>query len=241
MRERPIIFNSEMISAIIRGKKTQTRRLKGLASKNEHPNSWHREGDPRRHTYDQEKGHMELHMGLYDKIYQAPEDIAYMRSPYGHQGDLLYVRESMLYCFDDSMLEGEDSRLIYKASVHEDWYKALREKDPAYRWTPSIHMKKEDARIWLQIKGIRLERLQSISEADAKAEGVATNGRGYKTYIDIGLDEYELESAYWSFNSLWCKINGGDSWELNPWVWVVDFEVLSTTGKPSQIITKSNL
>lgn len=80
------------------------------------------------------------------------------------------------------------------------------------RWRPSIHMPKTAARIWLQVEEIRVERLHDISEEGAAREGCYTRRR---------------------FEVIWEKINGKDSWKRNPWVWVVKFKVLSTTGKPA--------
>ncbi|MOA26207.1 hypothetical protein D3C78_1469830 [compost metagenome] len=104
------------------------------------------------------------------------------------------------------------------------------------KWRPSIHMPKKASRVWLQITNIRVERLQDVSEYDANAEGVLAYGDGYyKNYFtQKGLrevDGVQCLLARGSFQSLWASINGMDSWETNPWVWVIEFKVLSTTGK----------
>jgi hypothetical protein len=126
-----------------------------------------------------------------------------LQNPYGWPGDLLWVRETF--------------QIIPPNSI---FYKADKENKVKKGWKPSIHMPKEAARIWLQIKDVRVERLQQISYADAKAEGV----------------EYPH-----NFYDLWLKINGPLSWDANPWVWVVEFEVVSTTGKPEMYSSHGNL
>lgn len=87
---------------------------------------------------------------------------------------------------------------------------------------PSIHMSRNRSRITLEIAGVRVERLQEISEDDAKAEGVEkhTDGLSYKDYIQTFVCRCNARS---SFFSLWTKINGRESWDANPWVWVVEF------------------
>jgi hypothetical protein len=101
--------------------------------------------------------------------------------------------------------------------------------DRAAKLRPSIHMPKSAARIWLRCTGVRAERVRHISEKDAKAEGVANA----HTFIGIGVDD-NMANRY-AFRELWQSINGHESWNANPWVWVYKFEVLSTTGKPANI------
>ncbi len=110
-------------------------------------------------------------------------------------------------------------------------------------WKPSIHMPKAAARIWLKVKEIGVERLQDIKPEDAVAEEIlplamssmqlAQSGQLYFDYTKPKQLFNDGLPPFWSFSSLWCSINGADSWDANPWVWVVKFEVLSTTGKPS--------
>jgi hypothetical protein len=136
---------------------------------------------------------------------------------------------------------GEDER-------YADYdYKALRLR-------PNIFFLKEAARIWVQVESVRVERLQDISEEDAKAEGVKTahceSNEGcpsqlckekcaasgeWWNYLAPDGEGFPAASAKESFESLWQSINGTDSWKANPWVWVVSFKVISTTGKPDNI------
>jgi hypothetical protein len=83
-------------------------------------------------------------------------------------------------------------------------------------WRPSIHMPKSAARIWLKVTDVKVERLRDISQEDAVAEGVKASPP-----FAIGY-----------FKNLWESINGAASWNANPWVWVVEFEVVSKNGKP---------
>jgi hypothetical protein len=104
-------------------------------------------------------------------------------------------------------------------------------------WKPSIHMPKNAARIWLEVTDVKVERLHDISEEDAKAEGVGAGfqmNAGWPDYLHIqnGVCSVTQDTASVSFGTLWEFINGKESWEANPWVWVVSFKVLSTTGKP---------
>jgi hypothetical protein len=149
------------------------------------------------------------------------------RNPFGDPGDLLYVRETMiLNKYSNTYWPVADGYV--KTSDYE-------------KTTPSIHMPKTTARIWLEIEQVKVERLQDISEEDAKAEGLKSRfsvffqEERYDDYLDM---ESEYRSPVSSFQSLWQKINGGESWDANPWVWVVKFKVLSTKGKPETLNSK---
>lgn len=144
--------------------------------------------------------------------------------PYGQPGDRLYVRETWLqdsdgihYRADETFPEGAAAMLG--------------------GWRPSIHMPRKASRITLEVTGVRVERLNDISEADAIAEGITCenvivgcncNGGVHREefadryFFDGGFcDGYEYaEDAY---RALWEKINGPGSWDLNPWVWVIEF------------------
>lgn len=100
-------------------------------------------------------------------------------------------------------------------------------------WRPSIHMPRAACRLILQITDIRVEHLQNISEEDAIAEGVLITGKNlynesiYKDYTGESLHEFGWSSACRSFQSLWQSINGPESWDVNPWVWVIEFEKIN--------------
>ena len=127
--------------------------------------------------------------------------------PNGKPGDLLWVKET----WTKTMVQDEEGWFfIYKADGDE-WAKP---------WTSSRFMPKAAARIWLQIEEIRVERLQDITEEDAIAEGIKPLS------FTVGKPHAVL------FFQLWDMINGPGSSDQNPWLWVIKFRVLSTTGKP---------
>lgn len=136
--------------------------------------------------------------------------------PKYQKGDILWVKETWRYT--DASLNDHPG-YVYRAS-DPDW-----ETLEGWKWKPSIHMPKEAARIFLKVTNVRAERLQDISEEDAIAEGVerisvAPFVHRFKNYVD---DE-ELEFAESSFRTLWESINGKESWNENPFVWVYEFE-----------------
>lgn len=131
------------------------------------------------------------------------------KCPYGKPGDLLWVRETWQHWLND---KGEPSgNYLYKASDNGE---------NGIGWKPSIHLPKAASRIWLEATDVRVERLQDISRGDAMAEGCP--------FPNMAQGPNPCE---W-FSGLWEKINGAGSWEANPWVWVISFDVISTTGKP---------
>ena len=129
--------------------------------------------------------------------------------PYGQPGDRLWVRETF------ARIDGQTRPWIetdYKATyTHGDRLgDTLGIKK---RWTPSIHMPRHASRITLEVTGVRVERLQDISEADAIAEGVRNS-------LHLPGGRFAREN----FAHLWWTINGDGSWESNPWVWVIEFK-----------------
>jgi len=180
--------------------------------------------------------------------------------PYGEMGDLLWVREEHyaygwwekngltktgkqkwkfirsddptfgIY-FDDTKPEG--LRVRQNNYRGHGWYKRL-----------ARFMPRKYCRIWLEITDIRVERVQAISEEDAMAEGVESwveerlksKPVHYKVYYNgPGDDSTYSSSASVSFETLWQKINGAESWQANPWVWALSFKVLSINGKPETL------
>ena len=128
-----------------------------------------------------------------------PQHVIDRACPYGQPGDRIYVRETFGYGGD--------------AYTPDIYFRASQQDAPIQGcWHPAIHMRKADARIWLEITSVRVERLQDISEADAKAEGAPL-----KNSPAAHLTSYRR-----GFQELW-ESTGGD-WEANPWVWVIDFK-----------------
>lgn len=163
-------------------------------------------------------------------------------SRYGKLGDLLWVRESY---------QSGNRKIYYKSDLDEQLSKEVSALGAT--WKPSIQMPKQASRLWLMVEEIRVERVQDISEADAIAEGIEMRAvidpefeepvRGWKDYqtndwITTGDGLKSPEER--SFKSLWKSINGEESWNSNPWVWVIKFRVLSKTGRPSDAVILEN-
>jgi hypothetical protein len=218
MKEKPILFSTDMVRAILDGRKTQTRRIVkeaigwGPVWKPTLINETHLDSIPR---YEMRTG----------KQYS----VRFFKCPYGQVGDVLWVRET--WGRETWQVPDPDRPLkyiLFKAD-NPDAYTVTG-------WKPSIHMPKDAARIWLRIESIVVERLQDITEEDAKREGVELLVDGlYRHYYQPQLP---AQTARESFRTLWQHINGPDSWKHNPWVWVVKYKVLSTTGKPNNLITQ---
>lgn len=216
MIERPILFSAPMVRALLAGTKTQTRRVVKpqpcaavtsvyLPFRDE-PNNWHGYGD--------------------DLIRWLG------RCPYGQPGDLLWGRESWRVCGGREYEYQQDRcRVMYRATHEEDGFPLGWE---SYKWRPSIHMPRWASRITLEVTGVRVERLQDISEADAIAEGIerAVIGDDWRRYSDAASELAGLPPCVTpraSYQSLWESINGPGSWDANPWVWVVEFAPLTTS------------
>ncbi|MDZ4055924.1 MAG: hypothetical protein U1D69_03005 [Polynucleobacter sp.] len=222
MKSRPILFKDDMVRAILEGRKTQTRRVVKL---------------PRNHAW-----------GNFFDGQICPENdlsslgfsVDELRCPYGKPGDQLWVREA----WQGPILDSEE----HEAQCREDGPEAFKKPGfCVYRatdlldaidfdgneigWRPSIHMPRWASRITLEITSVRVERLQDISEADAKAEGVeghyVEDGWYWRNYLlteeDAAISPM-LNCPKESFRSLWQSINGLSSWNTNPWVWVMEFK-----------------
>ncbi len=245
-KERPIIFNTEMVKAILDGRKTQTRRVIK-------PNEvWGIEwfaGDIQ--CQDLQSSYVELKYmeSIGDDGKKVPaqwcvysnecpeEGCIPLGQLYGAPGDRLWVRETYRPIYFQGGTTGDIIEYSYKASPQ-------RFSDYDAKWKPSIHMPHSASRITLEIKNIRTERLQDISEEDAIAEGVTPNcsliagaqacvGCGDECenkneYIHYGRsgEDFPAQSAKESFQSLWGSISGEKSWKENPWVWVIEFKML---------------
>lgn len=219
MTERPILFSAEMVRAILAGRKTQTRRLMKVQPyadsivtvKHYHPTVIDRHGD------------MQPGPEIFGALWGNGE--YGIRCPYGAPGDLLWVREAFRY-FPGTGSHLWDGDREYQADgavksgrffTAEEWQSRGIKAKPEPRWRPSIHMPRWASRITLEVKSVRVERLQDISEDDARAEGVAPVGWVDET--DVGMSSYRE-----GFSRLWDRINGSGAWEANPWVWVLSFE-----------------
>lgn len=201
MREHPILFSAPMVRAILEGRKTQTRRV--VKGEGIFVSSGAIDGH----------GVMSIHDG----------DIREIRCPYGVPGDRLWVRETMSCTYvhgtwytADGMEAGviNDRRADKLAARYGSSYFENEEKR-----IPSIYMPRWASRITLEITGVRVERLQDISESDAVAEGVTD----YHNITDPRTGEIDRDAVD-AYEILWKSINGADSWAANPWVWVLEFK-----------------
>lgn len=203
--ERGMIFNAEMVRAILDGRKTQTRRpIKWKQTRfteigeREDGNKWPWSEDAE-HAFD----------------FWHP-------CPFGSVGDRIWVRETFQgplfdfdlmdsYCKDSTPFEKSEF-CVYKADgvPAPEFYDADDELHCC--WRPSIHMPRWASRILLEITGVRVERLKSISDRDALREGCST------------ADMKSGDCVADVFARLWASIYGSDSWNANPWVWVIEFK-----------------
>lgn len=220
MTERGMIFNGEMVRAILDGRKTQTRRVVKFKPREPGLNlnfSGLKLGHYR--TGDASSGYVLASRGAMgcwnDKTFPA-------HCPYGQPGDRIWVRETWAEAG-----AGAPELLLYRANYPAHVPSHYENVPPAedIRWTPSIHMPRWASRILLEITDVRVERLNSISEEDTRAEGVPPAGDLLPDYPDTYLTPAgDFATAKVAFQRLWQSIYGDDSWQANPWVWVIEFK-----------------
>ncbi|OUY78126.1 hypothetical protein BLL03_05200 [Klebsiella pneumoniae] len=208
MKERGMIFNGEMVRALLSGRKTQTRR--------------HIKWKQTRFT---EIG--ELEDGSKWPWSEDAEHACdfWHPCPFGAVGDRIWVRETWArYNIDQNCHD-----IAYRATTPADW-------PEEGRWRPSIHMPRWASRILLEITDVRVERVNAISPEDAESEGLErTNFTGFGD--EPGLPSYPEPDVYFdplkkqwkeyppeAFAGLWESIYGEGSWQANPWVWVIEFK-----------------
>lgn len=209
MREKQILFNTEMVRAILDGRKNCTRRVvKEYIPKDAQFG----------YTGFTPDGAISCR-GIFETSRPGYGE-KFFKRPY-QPGDILYVRETWS--------EWEDG-YVYKA-----WNEPFPQPGefPAMKWHPSIHMPKAAARIWLRVTNVKVERLQEITEDGAESEG-AIDSRGFILSPD---NEYNrMHTAREHFVEIWnSTIRGSDldryGWAANPWVWVIEFERCEKPGK----------
>lgn len=137
--------------------------------------------------------------------------IKHNKCPYGQPGDLLWVRET----WASTEQVGEDATIVFRAT-DPDWADFK-----GWKWKPSIFMFRKSSRLTLKITDVRVERVKNISNDSAIAEGIQPGYEGW--HVSEG-SFFNAESPRQSYRLLWDSIN--DSWDYNPWVWVVEFEVI---------------
>lgn len=208
MKARPILFKPDMVNAILEGRKAQTRRVMKIQP----PTEAHQILTVVSSTDRKKEG--KSHWGVMDetKTRILKSDPRYFSCPYGAPGDLLWVRET----FRSSRVDDLPGDAVYQAD-----HPGLKSPPGSYGrpWKPSIHMPRWASRLTLEITDVRVERLQDISEEDARAEGARLE------LAEVDSVRLGAEASHRSgFQNLWKSINGEESWAANPWVWVVEFQ-----------------
>ena len=199
-----------MVRALLDGSKTQTRRI----------------FKPERMTFDAD--------GRYSTHAMRGGELACTGSgpfipsnwlhycPYGQPGDQLWVREAWA-----QPTNLDPGPTFYRADYPACVPSHFENVPPAeiIKWKPSIHMPRWASRITLEITGVRVERLQDISEVDAKAEGCAP--AWLDAYDHTTVHAHAQPTYKRGYARLWGEINGDASWDANPWVWIVEFRVIT--------------
>ncbi|TYY55965.1 hypothetical protein FCH01_027980 [Klebsiella pneumoniae] len=220
-----MIFNAEMVRAILAGRKTQTRRIMkvqpseaftpmNMALETDYKARWYTPGVVDKDGYLQPAS---------KEVFGVSNENEGYSCPFGAVGDRIWVRETFTghYLDDDQIQDIKDGRdkassLCEYRADYPDGYQA------ADGWTPSIHMPRWASRILLEITDVRVERLNAISQEDAQAEGMELTG-WRPTYSDPDSGG-EVMTPYDNFAELWSSIYGEGSWKANGWVWVISFK-----------------
>lgn len=217
MKERPILFNGEMVRAILDGRKMQTRRVINL---------------------DHERGFQNpVIRGKNGEVSSVNCRLAPTLCPLGQSGDRMWVRETWQAIHEELNDDGYVDETTYAPSIPKEedsywhtvfaadnWCEDINQR--GFPWRPAIHMPRWASRILLEITEVRVERLQSISDRDVLQEGLCklpASGR-YCRQLGaqyFGMASYSAQEAY---SWLWSSIYGEESWNANPWVWVIEFK-----------------
>jgi len=219
IKERPILFSGEMVRAILDGRKTMTRRVMKPQLELDTGNriwwkgDWDTGGGPRAGVCTHGSP------GSSEPTWTLNEITGHC--PYGRPGDRLWVRETHSLWFDN---DGPCKVRGYRADIPPESWDGFGCDDPWWldtKWRPSIHMPRWASRITLEMTNVRVERVQEISEEDARAEGIEPLYRRVNERFNGPVGNLKP-----GFHSLWDSLNAkrGYSWESNPWVWVVEFK-----------------
>lgn len=204
-RELPILFNTEMVRAILDGRKKCTRRIVKI------PNYINQQDD-----------------GLYTLFAEGTcyenqhfeEIVQYLKKPY-QPGDILYVRET----WGHPISLNSDKQYVFRADkIAESGF-----KNDSHIWYPSIHMPKEAARIWLKVTDVRVERLQDITSEQIGREGVEVE----YPHVLNGEEKRYAFSNLWNSTIKKSDIDRY-GWDASPWVWVIEFGLCDKPSEPYQ-------
>ena len=226
-KERPILFSGPMVRAILEGRKSQTRRLLRVP---DHPAvaDWVLDSEYRAAA----RAHSEAVADQYVSTFPHGR----VRCPYGVPGDRLWVRETFCTCYDGQ----EAYEVIYAAdNTRRGFSTASNATDDQLDWLersmtthgergrPAIHMPRWACRLVLEVTASRVERLQDISEDDARAEGCEQKRylvNPFKTGALRARFSGEVSTFKESYALLWDSLNAKRSpWASNPWVWAITF------------------
>lgn len=226
MKERPILFNAEMVRAILDGRKTQTRRIMNP--------------QPEIIPLEDERGNPGYWIPFNAARSMVRNEEMHIACPYGLIWDRLWVRETwgvVSHDFDENeriidWMPDRPATAIHEMPFGNGYYSghAIYAADGEFTWgdddghgekscwKPSVHMPRSACRLVLEITGVRVERLNDISEEDALAEGFVSTAKVTKPG-----DDYTGLYASDRFSDTWQQIYGQKSWLENPWVWVIEF------------------
>ena len=222
---KPILFNTDMVQAILEGRKSVTRRIVkpqpkshiAYACMGSRCGKWGYPGKDAWKYWD-------------DDSFRLPDDISQDElkvkwTPPCHTDDILYVRETWCSAYD-----GE--RYFYLSDKHTDREEKQLLDYNDVKWRPSIHMPREAARIFLRVTAVRVERLQDITHEQARAEGCDGRCNCPSSGAPGSLSCVTMDFSVEKFETVWdSTIKPADlpiyGWEANPWVWVIEFERIS--------------
>lgn len=218
MKERPILFSDQRVRALLSGQQSQTRRI--MKSQLFGPGQDNHEG-----CY----GIDVLNNHLQGNRVMGMENLSY-HCPYGQPGDKLWVRETWRgpVIEPDEMAEYQRSPAAFKSARYcqyradtSQFATAELDEQEQFGWQAGIHMPRWASRIDLVVTGIRVEKIQDISDDDVIAEGVQTDSHFLNNFFTMHSEAVSSKDAY---RKQWALQYGGTSWEVNPWVWVIEFE-----------------
>jgi hypothetical protein len=234
-KECPILFSTPMVQAILEGRKTVTRRI--VKPQPDDSGLWNHSQYPMSVDSDMS--------GWWGTVADIGEQKKFTAKC--EVGDILWVRETWTTLGYNNGNKGETDAYVYKASENGI---VQESNSKGWRWRPSIFMPREACRLFLKVKSVKVERLHTITPEDASREGVRyavspskeldmvypcfeVKENGALSFMPESWTELNGDSLtdallYAHFAELWCDINGRESWDANPWVWVIEFEKLES-------------
>lgn len=225
--DRPILISTPLVRPTIEGLKTVTRRLAGLHHVNKVPNQWVYIGGS-------------ANMGREPLIIDGKQEANFYNTntaeeyqvlcPYGSPGTTLWVRETWLPLTIGYGYKADNMIRTGRIPGKKEYYQ------PRMTWKPSIHMPRTASRISLELLKVSIERAHDITEADAKLEGVergilrdGPNTEKGQFHLEMGCKGSPVGNYRDGFIFTWMTLNGRHSWEKNPWVWRLFFNLLKCT------------